>query len=219
MFNVCRTVSICMCFAVICHKGAFTAFSQIDGKIKVKRNRNIDSLKETRTEEFTVYGASRIQQKITDAPAAISVLLPKEITRAASHGQVAKSIENIQGVDVVQSGMNDFNVNMRGFNNSINRRVLILLDGRDPSTPLLNLVEWNSFQTNMGDIAHIEVVRGPGLLQDPRKAGHREFADPLGRSCRLRIGPPHSVEVDALDYRAQLAGLHHGLEPTLEGGQ
>ena len=162
MFNVCRTVSICMSFAVIFFMGAFTAFSQIDGKSKVKRNRNIDSLKETRTEEFTVYGASRIQQKITDAPAAISVLLPKEITRAASHGQVAKSIENIQGVDVVQSGMNDFNVNMRGFNNSINRRVLILLDGRDPSTPLLNLVEWNSFQTNMGDIAHIEVVRGPG---------------------------------------------------------
>ncbi|MFM6956285.1 MAG: TonB-dependent receptor domain-containing protein [Ignavibacteria bacterium] len=118
--------------------------------------------KQTRTEDVTVYGASRRQQKITEAPAAISVVLPKELAMANSHGQVAKTIEAIQGVDVVQSGMNDFNVNMRGFNNSINRRVLVLLDGRDPSTPLLNLVEWNSFQTNMGDIASIEVVRGPG---------------------------------------------------------
>jgi iron complex outermembrane receptor protein len=119
-------------------------------------------MRETRTEDITVYGASRRQQKITEAPAAVAVLLPKEIERAVSHGQVAKSIEGIQGVDVVQSGMNDFNVNMRGFNNSINRRVLVLLDGRDPSTPLLNLVEWNSFQTNMGDVSKIEVVRGPG---------------------------------------------------------
>ena len=90
--------------------------------------------KQTRTEDVTVYGASRRQQKITEAPAAISVVLPKELAMANSHGQVAKTIEAIQGVDVVQSGMNDFNVNMRGFNNSINRRVLVLLDGRDPST-------------------------------------------------------------------------------------
>lgn len=117
---------------------------------------------ETRTQDITVFGASRRQQKITEAPAAVSVVMPSELARANSHGQVAKTIESIQGVDVVQSGMNDFNVNMRGFNNSINRRVLVLLDGRDPSTPLLNLVEWNSFQTNMGDIASIEVVRGPG---------------------------------------------------------
>ncbi|MGA1435725.1 MAG: TonB-dependent receptor plug domain-containing protein, partial [Candidatus Kapaibacteriota bacterium] len=117
---------------------------------------------ETRTQDITVFGASRRQQKITEAPAAVSVVMPAELARANSHGQIAKTIEGIQGVDVVQSGMNDFNVNMRGFNNSINRRVLVLRDGRAPSTPLLNLVEWNSFQTNMGDVASIEVVRGPG---------------------------------------------------------
>ena len=77
MFNVCRTATICITFGLTCYLGAFTAFSQIDGKVKEKRNKNVDSLKEARTEEFTVFGASRIQQKITDAPAAISVLLPK----------------------------------------------------------------------------------------------------------------------------------------------
>ncbi|MFN8368500.1 MAG: TonB-dependent receptor [Candidatus Kapaibacterium sp.] len=112
--------------------------------------------------EVTVYGASRREQKITEAPSAISVVLPEELTRATSHGQAAKTMANLQGVDVVQSGMNDFNVNTRGFNNSINRRTLVLIDGRDPSTPLLNLVEWNSFAVNVADIKSIEVVRGPG---------------------------------------------------------
>lgn len=114
------------------------------------------------TSEVVVYGASRRKEKITQAPAAISVVQPKDIEKAASHGQIARSIDKFPGVDVVQSGMNDFNVNMRGFNNSINRRVLVLLDGRDPSTPLLNLVEWNSFQSNLADVSNIEVVRGPG---------------------------------------------------------
>jgi hypothetical protein len=36
----------------------------------------------------------------------------------------------VPGVDIVQSGMNDFNVNARGFNSTLNRRVLVLQDGR-----------------------------------------------------------------------------------------
>ncbi|MBL7997239.1 MAG: TonB-dependent receptor [Candidatus Kapabacteria bacterium] len=113
-------------------------------------------------EEVVVYGVSRREQKITDAPAAVSVVLPEDVQRATAHGQAARTLTSFQGVDVVQSGMNDFNVNTRGFNNSINRRVLVMTDGRDMSTPLLNLVEWNSFQTNLADIKTIEVVRGPG---------------------------------------------------------
>jgi len=112
--------------------------------------------------EVVVYGASRRLEKITDAPAAVSVILPQELDRATTHGQLPKALEHLQGVDVVQSGMNDFNVNTRGFNTSINRRVLVLIDGRDPSTPLLNLLEWNSLQQQMSDIRSIEVIRGPG---------------------------------------------------------
>jgi outer membrane receptor protein involved in Fe transport len=118
---------------------------------------------ESRTmNEVVVYGASRRFEKITDAPAAVSVVLPQDLERAMTHGQLPKALEHIQGVDVVQSGMNDFNVNTRGFNTSINRRVLVLIDGRDPSTPLLNLLEWNSLQQQMSDIRSIEVIRGPG---------------------------------------------------------
>lgn len=118
---------------------------------------------ESRTmNEVVVYGASRRLEKITDAPAAVSVVLPQDLQRATTHGQLPKTLEHFPGVDVVQSGMNDFNVNTRGFNTSINRRVLVLIDGRDPSTPLLNLLEWNSLQQQMSDIRSIEVIRGPG---------------------------------------------------------
>lgn len=138
---------------------------EIPTEVKDGETVTVNSAMETETaklENITVYGAARREQKLTDAPAAISTVLPEDIHRAATHGQLGKALEHIQGVDVVQSGMNDFNINTRGFNNSINRRMLVLLDGRDPSTPLLNLVEWNSFQTDVADVKSIEVVRGPG---------------------------------------------------------
>ncbi len=119
-------------------------------------------LRELRANEIEVYSSSRRLQKITEAPSSISVVSGKQIEMATSHGQIGKVLEHIQGVDVTQSGLNDFNINTRGFNNSINRRMLVLIDGRDPSTPMLNLLEWNSFQTNMADVNKIEVVRGPG---------------------------------------------------------
>lgn len=112
--------------------------------------------------DMEVYSSSRRLQKITEAPSAMSVITSEQLKDATSHGQIGKVMENLPGVDVVQSGMNDFNINVRGFNNSINRRTLVLIDGRDPSTPMLNLIEWNSLQTNMADLKKIEVVRGPG---------------------------------------------------------
>jgi len=112
--------------------------------------------------EIMVYAASRQGEKLTDAPAAVDIVTPMAIEQASVHGQTAKTLEHFSGIDVVQSGSNDFNVNARGFNNSINRRMLVLIDGRDPSTPLINLVEWNSLATVMDDISSIEVVHGPG---------------------------------------------------------
>ena len=40
--------------------------------------------------EVIVYGASRAPEKLTNAPAAISVVTPLQIENAQSHGSVAK---------------------------------------------------------------------------------------------------------------------------------
>lgn len=112
--------------------------------------------------EVIVYAASRQPEKLTHAPAAISIIGPAQLERNEAHGSIGMSMQPLVGVDVAQSGANDFNINARGFNNSINRRMLVLIDGRDNSTPLINLNEWNSFSSALGDISSIEVVRGPG---------------------------------------------------------
>lgn len=143
-----------------------SGISVLEKKIKVgagtyTHNFSVE-YKSYQMQDLEVFSSSRRLQKITEAPSAISIITSDQLLKANSHGQIGKTMEHLPGVDVVQSGMNDFNINTRGFNNSINRRTLVLIDGRDPSTPMLNLVEWNSLQTNLADIKSIEVVRGPG---------------------------------------------------------
>lgn len=173
----------------------------------------------TNTGDVVVYGAARRRQKLTDAPAAVSVVTPLDIERGNAHGSIGKTMEHLPGVDVVQSGANDFNINMRGFNNSITRRTLVLIDGRDPSTPLINLNEWNSISSVLGDIAGIDVVRGPGSALYGQNAYNgvinmRTYAprDVLGTRISVtggewetyRASIRHAGAIDKLSYKINL---------------
>jgi iron complex outermembrane receptor protein len=111
-------------------------------------------------ETITVFSASRRQERIVDAPSAVSVVSEVEIQRQTSHSQVPKLIEFTPGAEVTQSGIYDFNLNTRGFNSSLNRRVAVLVDGRDPSIPFLSSQDWSS-ATSLDDLESVEMVRGP----------------------------------------------------------
>lgn len=112
--------------------------------------------------DITVYGASLRGEKVTEAPASVTVLSPAEVRLSAVSGQVPKLLEMQPGVDIVQSGLNDYNLNVRGFNSSLNRRVLVLLDGRDLSVAFLGSQEWNGLSVPVEDLGTLELIRGPG---------------------------------------------------------
>ena len=112
--------------------------------------------------ELVVSTASRTPERIVEAPAAISVVPPQVLENTSITGQAPLALQTVPGVDVVQSGVNDFNVNARGFNSSLNRRVLVLQDGRDLSIAFLGAQEWNGMTQPLEDLGRLEMVRGPG---------------------------------------------------------
>jgi uncharacterized peroxidase-related enzyme len=112
-------------------------------------------------DDIVVYGASKRAEKITETPSAVTAVSQVEIQRRARGNQLARALDGLNGVDIVQNGATDFNVNTRGFNNSTNRRLLVLVDGRDVSLQQIGAVEWNSFASSLGDFKSIELVRGP----------------------------------------------------------
>ncbi len=110
---------------------------------------------------ITVFSASRQNEKITEAPAAVTIISEEQIAREATHAQLPKLLEFTPGAEVTQSGIYDFNFNTRGFNSSLNRRVATLIDGRDPSATFLGSQEWAAVSFPLDDIAQAELVRGP----------------------------------------------------------
>ncbi|MFQ5350616.1 MAG: carboxypeptidase regulatory-like domain-containing protein, partial [Thermoanaerobaculia bacterium] len=78
---------------------------------------------------ITVMSASRRRERIVEAPAAVTVITEEQISRESAHGQLPKLLEHTPGAETTQSGLYDFNFNTRGFNSSLNRRILVLVDG------------------------------------------------------------------------------------------
>jgi iron complex outermembrane receptor protein len=112
--------------------------------------------------ELTVEAASRAPERVVEAPAAISVVTPQVLQSASLTGQAGVALQRLPGVDVVQNGVNDFNINARGLNSSLNRRILVLLDGRDLAIAFLGAQEWNGLPVPLEDLDRVEMARGPG---------------------------------------------------------
>lgn len=114
------------------------------------------------THDVTVYAASRRTERIADAPAAVSVVEEAEIEREAAHGQLPRILETAPGIDSAQSGVFDFSVNTRGFNDFGSRRVFTIVDGMDFSTIVGGAQEWDIYSMYLPALASMELIRGPG---------------------------------------------------------
>jgi outer membrane receptor for ferrienterochelin and colicins len=112
--------------------------------------------------DLVVSTASRAPERAVEAPAAITAVDPRVLRTTSITGQAPLALATVPGVDLAQNGVNDFNVNARGFNSSLNRRVLVLVDGRDVATAFLGSQEWNALPIPTEDIGRMEMVRGPG---------------------------------------------------------
>lgn len=112
--------------------------------------------------DMIVEAASKVPERIVEAPAAISVIPSYQAASLAATNQAPAVLRNVPGFDVVQNGMHDFNINARGFNSSLNRRVLVLQDGRDLSYVLVGAQEWGALAVSLDETGKVEVVRGPG---------------------------------------------------------
>lgn len=112
--------------------------------------------------EVVVAAPSRAPERVVEAPAAVAVIDPMVVRAASVTGQAPLALATAPGVDLVQSGVNDFNLNARGFNSTLNRRMLVMQDGRDLAIAFLGAQEWNGLGLPLEDLARIELVRGPG---------------------------------------------------------
>jgi iron complex outermembrane receptor protein len=109
-----------------------------------------------------VEGVSRAPDRMIDAPAAVEVVRPATAEPISTTGQIPLALARVPGLDVAQGGVTDFNVNARGFNGMLSRKMLVLQDGRDLGTAVVGQQIWGALSEPLEDLGRIEVIRGPG---------------------------------------------------------
>ncbi|HEX2834968.1 MAG TPA: TonB-dependent receptor [Thermoanaerobaculia bacterium] len=157
-------------------------------------------------ETITVYSASRRTERVVEAPAAVTVIAPEDIAAIAPSGQAPRLVESAPGVDFTQSGLYDTNFNARGFNSSLNRRILTLIDGRDPAIAFLGAQEWAALSVPLDEMASVELVRGPGSAL----YGPNAFSGVLNMTTKQpKQTPGGRVMLSAGDLSTKRADLRH----------
>lgn len=183
---------------------------------------DLEEMESRFTEDVIVYGASKKAELAKNTPSAVTALNQVEIQKAARSNQVGNALEGQLGVDVTRNGNADFQVNTRGFNNSTNRRLLILVDGRDVALQQIGAPEWNSLTFPMEDFENIELIRGPAAaLYGPNAFNGvlnlRTFApkDIVGTKVSLlggdyntyRADVRHAGVIDDFSYRVNVGTM------------
>src|SRR5438477_9130115 len=117
------------------------------------------SLEELMNVEVT--SVSRRAEKLSVAPAAISVITAEELRRSGATS-IPEALRLVPGMEVARVDAHNWAISARGFNDLFANKLLVLMDGRSLYTPLFSGVYWDTQDTLLEDIDRVEVIRGPG---------------------------------------------------------
>jgi iron complex outermembrane receptor protein len=112
-------------------------------------------------EELVVVSATRTENSVAEAPAAVTVITAEMIDRTPGD-DLGDLLRNVPGANVSQTSARDINMTSRGSTNTLSNTQLVLLDGRSIYLDFFGIVLWDLLPVQSTEIKQIEVVRGPG---------------------------------------------------------
>ena len=138
----------------------------------------------------TVYGASKHDQKITDAPSSVTIVTREEI-QAYGHRTLADILRSVRDF-YVSDDRNYGYIGVRGINRpgDFGGRILLLVDGLRLNDPIYDSTAvLTDFPIDVDLIERVEVIRGPGSALYGNNAfvavSQRDHAHGRGRQrCR-----------------------------------
>ena len=148
-------------------------------------------------EEQVVVTASRAEQELVNAPAAVSVVTSETIQNSPATN-LGDLLRTVPGLNVTQVSARDVNMTARGATSTLATSQLALVDGRSVYLDFFGMVMWDLVPTNTNNIRQIEVIRGPasavwganamnGVVNVITKSP-REIAAEAGTTLTIRAG-------------------------------
>ncbi len=111
--------------------------------------------------DIVVTTASRVPEKLNDAPASIHVITSEQVQERPALS-VLDHLKTVPGISFAEGGLVESNVVSRGFNNIFSGSMLMLIDNRYAAVPSLKVNVPAFFSITNDDIEQIEFVLGPG---------------------------------------------------------
>ncbi|HLG58941.1 MAG TPA: TonB-dependent receptor [Vicinamibacterales bacterium] len=148
-------------------------------------------------EEQVVVTASRSEEQLVNAPAAVTLITTETIENSPATN-IGDLLRAVPGMNVTQVSARDVNITTRGATSTLATSQLALVDGRSVYLDFFGMVMWDLVPTNPHEIKQVEVVRGPasavwganamtGVVNVITKSP-RELARDFGNSVTIGFG-------------------------------
>jgi iron complex outermembrane recepter protein len=110
--------------------------------------------------EAVTTSATGKPQRATDVPVSMEIITADEIRRSGAN-TIPGILKSVSGMDYMGFGMADEQINMRGYNQRVSSRILVLINGRQVYFNFFGFTAWDSLPVGLDEIRQIEVVKGP----------------------------------------------------------
>jgi len=104
--------------------------------------------------------ATGTPQRAKEVAANMTILTAEDIRRSGSRN-IPEALHEVPGIDVLRTGVNTYDVGVRGFNQPNSNRLLVLINGRQVFFDDFSRTDWNALPLNIDEVRQIEVVKGP----------------------------------------------------------
>ena len=111
--------------------------------------------------DMDVTSVSKRTEKASQTAAALYVITQEDIRRSGLQS-VPELLRMVPGLQVAQSGAQNWAISSRGFDSQFANKLLVMIDGRTVYTPVFSGVYWDVQNLMLEDIERIEVIRGSG---------------------------------------------------------
>lgn len=110
--------------------------------------------------EAVTTSATGSPQRSTEVPVDMTIISADDIKRSGAH-DLQTLIGRVPGIDVLNWSTYGADVGVRGYNQPMSPRLLVLINGRQVYLDHYGYTAWSTIPVQLSEIRQIEVVKGP----------------------------------------------------------
>ena len=110
--------------------------------------------------EAVTTSATGSPQRSTEVPVDMTIISADDIKRSGAH-DLPTLLGRVPGIDVLNWSTYGADVGVRGYNQPMSPRLLVLVNGRQVYLDHYGYTAWSTIPVQLSEIRQIEVVKGP----------------------------------------------------------